>query len=401
MVNEKNNNSAGKLVDYVLLFLMLFIDYRVAMLTVSDVAIILFLIKIFLSKRNNIATEKANLIIGGLILLIALIPFGLYLGDKWFDVSGFVLSWGKFLIYMLAVIMISDYILVEGIDYRKLLKIFMYLIIFGAFFQWLIVIVLGPDSWPLYSLGSGLFGINYNNMVTVSGLFRARSFYSEPAHYSVHLSMVFCLLFFASKRQVSKVDHLLYILGVVLSLSISGVFLMLMTYCILNIEFIKKNITIAASFMVIAVIAVIIILSTDNYVGMRIKNTLSLKDSSGVVRTVGGFMFLEYVPFTGVGIGNVESFYNSLDLPPSMWFSGNGNFYNNILLSIICLGYIGTFLWLTYQWILLKDNILIFWILIISHFAWGKFNVSVVWVFLIFGTVISRLNKKRGISRDE
>lgn len=395
MIADKK--SSGNIIDYVLLFFMLFIDYRVSVLSISDIAVMVFLLKIVLLRRN-INVKKITIITVLLFAVTAFIPYCLYMDKDWFEISSYFFSYGKLMFYLFSVIIISDYIQMKCIDCQKILQAFMYLIVIGAFIQWLIVLIFGGNSWPLYSLGSEFFGIGYNNMFTVKGNFRARSFYSEPAHYSVHLSMVFTLMYFASGRKMNIRNHLVYIIGTILSLSVSGVVVMVMVYSFLNIEMIKKNINIAVTFVIGVGITVLTILTTDNYIGNRLKNTFRLVDSSGVVRTIGGFKFLKYVPFTGVGIGNVESFYNSLNLAPTIWFSSSGNFYNNILLAIISIGYIGAIIWLVYQWILLKDNIIIFLILMITHFAWGKFNVSVVWVFLMFGTVISKLNKKSEIS---
>lgn len=391
------------MIDSFLVFLLNFIDFRIGPLTISDFSLIFLIAHAFIYVKHLKIPKNE---IYGLILMGVGIVLStcLNFSKSYFNNVEFLKSFFKLFIYLIGIYYIPKYLIAKNIEVFKIIEKYMIISVMGAILQYLIVFIFGRDSWPLYSLGSHFFGLNmeitmFNNL----GMMRARSFYSEPAHFAVHLSMLFSLLCFNKSRKMPTYLHLVYIIGIICANSISGYGIMIILYVVFLISFKSYN---KALLMIIggigSVIGVVSLILTNDYLRGRLINLFLLKDNSGVVRTVGGFQFLKYIPWYGVGIGNNATFYSSMTEIDSFWFSGSGEFYNNILLSIITMGYIGMFGFILYQYLVLKKDIKLFIALMITHFGWGKLWVTPLWVFLMIYKVYcyqmvkpSELNSKK------
>ncbi|MCI9448240.1 MAG: hypothetical protein HFH36_12850 [Lachnospiraceae bacterium] len=371
--------------DSILLYLLIFSDYTIGKLCIADYALILLIVRACI-KYPSIPLKKEYGVGISLLLVGVSLSTVLNIGKEYFNLVSCILSVGKLMIYLFGISVVPRYIISKGIDVGRIVKNALIISVLGAFSQYAIVLVLGRGSWPLYGLGGNFFGlVSENSMFSYSGMMRPRGFWSEPAHYALTISMLFILVLFIEKNRTSKLIHITYILGMVMANSISGYGIMVAIYAIYLLNFKSANQFMATIFLgIILMTGLIILIITNDYLRSRLIGFMTLKDSSGVVRTIGGFHFLSEIPWYGVGVSNNANFYHSLNGLNSLWYSGSGEFYNNILLAIITMGYVGAVGFLLYEYGVLRKNKKIFFALLVTHFGWGKLFTAPIWIFLIY-----------------
>lgn len=192
------------MINNILFYLLLFSDYTIGPLSISDYALLILIIKGLIYKP--VITFPYNERAPIFILLMGVITSLVFNVDKsFFIMSDFVLSGGKLAIYILAVYIVPQYLVYCNVDYIKHLKRFLTVASVGGAIQIILVSVFGRSSWPLYSLGGHWFGLEtettmFNNM----GMMRSRSFWSEPAHFAIFISLIFILLLFNQKSRLEK-----------------------------------------------------------------------------------------------------------------------------------------------------------------------------------------------------
>lgn len=374
--------------DLVATFFLNFSDYRIGLFSLADIALMIlivfsvrFLYRIQITKKMTICT--------GLMLLGAIGSLFLNLFKEYFSVAEYMASFVKLLFYTAAVFLIPTYLVSRKINVIKIVRIFMYIAVIGAVLQLVLIHFLGVESWPLYSLGSNLFGIKTPNSMVVgngSDLIRARSFFTEPAAFVVGITLAFLLLLYEGSEKFNWKDSIFYITGILVANSVSGYGMAMLIYIIyfFHIKNYKKFIRMMR-LIVPCTIVIAVVLVFNGYLRGRLINFFALKDMSGVVRIIGGFHFLGEIPPYGVGLGNQSLYYHSLnlDIAEQMWYSGSGEFYNIILVSIITMGYIGTIGFLLFQYYSLRKDKRIFTSLLVTHFATGRLYAPSLWVFLI------------------
>lgn len=390
------------MISKILIYMMMFSDYMAGFLSISDWALVILLILSCLHGR--IKFEKDNRLFFPLLLIVtgSVLSFILNFDKSYFSIPDFAKTSIKLILYISSVLVIPQYIYRKNKDIFKLVKVFLAAAVAGGVLQYLIVWIFGRKSWPLYSLGGNFFGLTTENtMFNNAGMMRTRSFWSEPAHYAIFISLLFILLLYNEKRKLSKLWFAIYIIGIVSANSVSGYGIMVAVFVFYNAD-IKKFVSRPGNLIICIVgmaFVALVVLSNDYLLG-RLKNLLEMKDHSGIVRTFGGFHILPYVPWQGVGIGNHVNFYHSLNLNDLLWFSGSGEFYNNILVAVITMGYIGAIGFLLFEFGILKDNKKIFVALLVTHFGWGKLFTTPIWVFLILYLCMKKQTDVGGFIND-
>lgn len=384
------------MIDTILVCMLMFWDYQVGILSISDLGLIILLARaLFYDARIYINKNEKSALGVFLIGILLSTIFNIY--KPYFIFSDYITTLFKLFIYILAVCTIPEYLSRRNLELYPILKKFLSVSVLGGIIQYLIVFIFGRGSWPLYSLGGHLFGLDtertmFNNM----GMMRARSFWSEPSYYAISISLIFILLLFCNKGKIASHVHLIYIVGIITANSISGYGIMAGIYILYVIDLKSLNKTLKTLLLGgVCVIAVIYIVYSNDYLQGRLLNLLELKDNSGVVRTVGGFHILPEIPWYGVGIGNHANFYKTLTNLNSLWFTGTGEFFNNILLAIVTTGYIGALGFLLFEYQILARNKKIFIALIITHCGWGKLYTTPIWVFLIFYSILYLKDNKK------
>lgn len=368
----------------ILVFFLNFIDYQMGPLSLSDISLLLLIIMAIVHSRK-LEISKIEIAVFLLMTIPILCSTVLNFYKPYFNSMDFILSLGKLTVYLSGILFVPQFLKLKNIKIYAILEKYLLIAVTGGLLQYFIVFVFGRDSWPLYDLGGHFFGLEtegtmFNNV----GMMRARSFYSEPANFAIHISLIFAFLLFNKNYKIAKNFHIIYVVGVLCANSISGYGIMAMMYMVYFIDFTNRK-KIQRMFFggAFSLFAVICVLAQNDYLRNRLINLFSLKDHSGVVRTIGGFYFLEYVPWYGVGIGNHTNYYQELAINNTLWFSGSGEFYNNILLAIITMGYVGMIVFILYQYVILRHNFKLFIALMITHFGWGKLWVSPIWIFLM------------------
>jgi hypothetical protein len=189
--------------------------------------------------------------------------------------------------------------------------------------------------------------------------------------------------------------HVLYISSILLANSVSGYFLMLAIYAMyfVKLKTIKSILITSISITAFISIATFFVLRNE-YIINRIINTFAFKDQSGVFRLFSGFLFLKETPWYGVGVGNIDGYFFSTALSNSLIFSGSGQFYNNIAIAIISLGYIGLIGFLFVHIGCIKKNYKMLILLLLTHFTWGKLFTINIWIIMIFFITLNMKDKK-------
>jgi hypothetical protein len=381
----------------VLLFLINFIDYGINGILISDIILIFLLITVFVKSPNiKLAADKKYLIGYILLILSGVISLLLNYTKAYFDVSNFLFSFVKLNIYLIAIVILPPYIKSKNVNVEKIIRGFFVFSTAAAIFQKVVVTFWGRGYWKIYTFGSSYFNINRDySMFTNTGMLRVRSVFSEPAHFVTYLSLLFGILLFTRNIKLNKTMHVLYISSILLANSVSGYFLMLAIYAMyfVKLKTIKSILITSISITAFISIATFFVLRNE-YIINRIINTFAFKDQSGVFRLFSGFLFLKETPWYGVGVGNIDGYFFSTALSNSLIFSGSGQFYNNIAIAIISLGYIGLIGFLFVHIGCIKKNYKMLILLLLTHFTWGKLFTINIWIIMIFFITLNMKDKK-------
>ncbi len=385
---------------FILGILLFFTDYRIAFLSLADIALILFLVKAIYA-GYKIQLEK-NRIIWLAVILIGCVIACIYGSVRsYFSIIEFIGSFAKLCLYLLSTLVLPKYFADRKFDFIRITKTFLYFTVVCGCLQLGIATIFGVESWPLYSLGSQFFGISgYESMLVNNGMIRARSFFSEPAAYAIVISLAYIILLYNNKYNSRKhiiIDTVVYFVGIITASSVSGYGMAALILAIYFVH-IKKVKYFKRMLMLIvpATLAGVMFLARNPYILGRIENLFALKDHSGVVRTIGSIIYLKYVPFWGVGLGNGAGYYNSLpdEIKNLYWFSGSGEFYNIFVVAIISMGYIGAAGFVMYLYSVFRRNKRMFLSLCVVFFSTGRLFTPTIWVFMIIFMTIECIRRE-------
>lgn len=375
-------------------FLLFFTDYRIGMLSIADYAI--FFLIVFSFRKENFYIRKYDLLFLVIILVSNVVSMMLNFDKSYFSMYEYSTSLLKLLFYMIGVTIIPRLLIKQEIDLIKISRAIFVLSVVGALIQVLVVKIFGLESWPLYSLGSHWFELNAFDTMTVVGrldMIRPRSFFSEPAAFTVALSLVFLILiYYDNNKRYQRAYIVIYLIGIFLTQSVSGIGIAVFIVAIYFIS--VENVEKARRMLgmgTIGIVSLILVLSRSGYVLGRVRNLIDMKDRSGTVRLFGGFKFLENIPWYGVGIGNQKEFYFSLLglNGDSVYYGGSGEFYNIIVVAIISFGYIGAIALLGFFYYRVQNK-KIFISLVAIFFATGRLFTPTFFVFVIFCDVLNK-----------
>lgn len=374
----------------VLVFLLNFIDYRVGLFSIAEYALFALCLIAFIKGGRVKADKKEMLLLAGLEVCI-LISLIFNLTSAHFSLVDFLMTFIKFNLYVICIYTVYPLLIKRKKSIKKVLAAYLTLASLGGIYQVIAVRIFGRENWLLYGLGGHLFGIEGEaGMFNVLGMMRARSFYSEPAHFVIHVSLVFGLLLLTGYVSNKKIYlHGFYLLAIICANSMSGyvIAIALYTLWLLKNFNAKKLVQTLAIGGVLLVVGVIFVLSND-YLSQRLVYIFTGQDGSASARVLEGFKFLEYTPFFGVGLGNNSNYIAKI-------FEAHGGvitneLYNNIILAIVTTGYIGAVFFILYQGRVFKKNKGLFWLLMLTHFAWGKLWAAPMWIFILLYKVISK-----------
>lgn len=368
-------------------------NYYIAGISFADIFLFLLMLYV-LYKNKKISIKKRHLMLIYFWLVTGV--FGiLNISESYFSINNFLFAYLKLSFYILCILIIPPY-LAKNIDKTNIIIInsFVFISLLGVY--QLIAHFLFP-SLP-YSLTHELISsrTGYDSMISYGGQFRIRSIYSEPAHFAIYLNILYAYLLHSNVK-LNKWIHFLFVIVVTLTFSMSGIALMIINYLIFLFRmnlFSVRTIIYSIAFLILSVF----ILSND-YVWRRVNRIVTLTETSGSVRLLGGFELSQYFPFYGVGIGNLENYYSSLTVP--LMYVTSGQLHNIIPVIIGISGWIGLFVFLLYILSYFKLNKGLFIFLIGSFFAWGYFNAPPFWFFLILFEVLKERESRKALNFGE
>ena len=374
----------------VLVFLLNFIDYRVGLFTVAEYALFALCLIAIAKGAHVKADKKEMLMLAGLEGCI-LLSFAANLSAGYFSVVDFLLTFFKFNLYIACIYLVFPLLLKRKKNIKGILASYMTLASLGGVYQVIAVKIFGRENWLIYGLAGHLFGIEgERGMFNVSGMMRARSFYTEPAHFAIHLSLIFAILLLTGYVTEKKIYlHALYVIGIICANSMSGYVIAIALYGL----WFLKNFNIKKLFRATAIICTVLVLGfifvlSNDYLMQRLAYIISGQDGSATVRVLSAFSALEYAPFFGVGLGNNTNYFAYII--EIYQASETGELYNNLVLAIITTGYLGGLFFVLYQRKVFRKNKALFWFLMLTHFAWGRLWTAPMWIFILLYKVAQR-----------
>jgi len=365
-------------------------NYYLFRFTVSDLFLILLVLYVFF-KQRRIALKRYHLLL--LLFWFLTGAFSLLnLHAGFFSFEDFILPYAKFTLYIVSFIVLPPYF-VKNFDTLNKIIVNSLIILCGLGIYQLIAHYFFP--FLPYSLAPGMLcsRIGYDSMISYWGVFRIRSIYSEPAHFSIYINLLYAYLLHNNIRLKLWV-HLLIIGTVGFTLALSGIGLLVLNYFLLSIKnkVVKTKKAILITLGSVGILAIII---NNVYVMTRIGNIISLTDGSGTKRLLGGFELAKEFPFYGIGIGNLENFYYSLN--KTFEYATSWTIQNIIPIILSYSGIVGLILFLAFLYQLNKNNIFLGIFLFGTFFTTGYFNTTPFWFFLILiatGNIYKNSSKK-------
>lgn len=378
-----------------LVYMLHLSNYNLFCFTVSDIFFILLTLYIFVKQR--IALERYHL----LLLLFWFITgvfslLNLYAYAYFFSFEDFILPYTKFTFYVVAFIILPPYF-ANNFDRLNKIIVNSLIILCGLGIYQLIAHYFFP--FLPYSLQPEMLHstLGYDSMVSYQGVFRIRSIYAEPAHFSIHINLLYAYLLH-NKIRLKLWVHLLIIGTVGFTLALSGIGLLVLNYFLLSIKnnVIKTKKALLYSIVFIGLLAIII---SNNFIVTRIAGIIHLTDTK---RLLGGFELAKDFPFYGIGIGNLENFYYSLN--KTFEHATSWTIQNIIPIILSYSGIGGLILFLSFLYQLNKNNIFLGIFLFGAFFTTGAFNATSIWLFLILiatGNIYKNLSKKTVLGKND
>ncbi|WP_190615350.1 hypothetical protein [Tepiditoga spiralis] len=231
------------------------------------------------------------------------------------------------------------------------------------------------------------------------GIFRIRSIFREPSLFLFPVMMYLYLI--VSGEKLSKKNHIIIISAFILSFSLTIYGLLFMgIFTVIAMKKLKLKYK-SLVYVSIVIFSIVLYFSVP-LVQNHIRNLIVLHPSSSTTRLVGGIIFALKTPYYGVGIGNLENYYNIKMNNVIIKLFTTGGAVNNIIAVIkIVSGYLGLFVFI---WYLIKkyskvckDYLII---LFVSFFTWGNFNSAGSFFFLIMLEIL-RINRKEKIKYEK
>ncbi|MDU6855741.1 MAG: hypothetical protein E6370_11940 [Clostridiales bacterium] len=367
----------------IFLYGVFFISTGIFGITLSDISLFLLLGRSILSDcKFKIKINKYDIFL--LIFIIAsLMPGLIYSSESYFDNEAFILSYGKFIIYCIAIIFIpqmlykdknkTDKILINSLKYISIFSVIQFI--------------------SYYTIPQ--IDILYNQYATTYGVFRISSIFSEPSLLFYPLVIYFYLI--TSKVKINRLTHSLIFCQTLLSLSLTVYIVYISGIALIYIDKSKLK-----KLKIIPVLIVIfyILYNSVPIIQVHINNLITLNPSSATTRLLGGFEYAINAPFCGVGLGNVENYYHyNLNEMNLRFLTTRGTVNNIIAVVKVFSGYIGviSFILFIFSKYYKKCKVLLK-VIVISFFSWGNFNTA-GFFFMVILLEIQRLkfiDKEKG-----
>lgn len=362
-----------------LVYMLHLFNYYVGVFTVSDLFLILLVIYVIF-KFKKIVLKKSYLPL--ILFWIITGVFSLFnLGSDFFSFNDFILAYLKLTLYVFSFVVLLPYFVK---NYDKLNKIIInsLIILCGIGIYQLIAHYLFP--YLPYSFAPEIFSNRpgYDAMFSYKSggvFFRIKSIYSEPAHFSIYINLLYAYLLH-NEIILKKWIHILIITTILLTLSLAGIGLLILNYSLVLIKYkvIKSK---KAIFFISVFLGVLAFVASNEYVIRRVSNIISLTEGSGTRRLFGGFELAKEFPFYGIGLGNLQNFYYSLS--KTFEYATGWQIHNVFPIIFSVSGIIGVCVFLYFLYQLNRNNYLLGIFLLGSFFTWGYFNTTPFWVFLL------------------
>jgi hypothetical protein len=357
-------------------------DYHIGPFVISDLAL-LFLILTALLRVDKFTLRTYHIVLL-LFWFSALIISLSNMNEEYFSIASFILSFSKFSLYIISLFILPPFFKENYEKLNKIIKNSVVIMCVLGLYQFIshYVFPFFPYSFthPLISNRHGL-----DSMISYGGQFRIRSIFSEPAHFSIYLTILYFYL--VKVKKATPFVHILVFISVILTLSMGGLALLILVYFI---NFLR-NLVHQGNFKVItcAVLGILIFglfAFTNDYITSRISNISSLKEGSATTRLLGGWEYALNTPVSGIGFGNVENYYNQNLVSEDLSYA-KGNVHNILALTYIISGVVGLFLFVLFILLLFQKSVYSTLFIFATFFAWGAFNTTNLWFILILFSV--------------
>ena len=374
----------------ILVYMLHLFNYFIYRISIADMFLIVLVLYVFVKQKRIVFKSYHPFLLLFWFLTGAFSLLNLY--ANYFSFKDFILAYAKFSLYIVAFIILPPYF---AKNFDKLNKIIVnsLIILCGLGIYQLIAHYFYPFLPYSLTLEGFSHRPGYYAMFSYAGTFRIKSIFSEPAAFAIYLNLLYAYLLHNNIRLKLWV-HLLIISTVIFTLALSGIGLLMLNYFLLSIKnkVIKTKKALLYSLVFIGILAIII---NNVYVTTRIGRIVSLTEGSGTKRLLGGFELAKDFPFYGIGVGNLESFYYSLN--KTFEYATSWTIQNIIPIILSYSGIVGLILFLAFLYQLNKDNIFLGIFLFATFFTTGGFNATSFWLFLILittGNIYKNLSKK-------
>lgn len=391
---------------YFFILCLAFYDLSLFGINFADFGLIIFLLNLFLTKKIKIKFTKATFIL--VILIIYIIISYVEVGERdYFKIGTYLTNTLRLLIYLVALLVIPRYLVINNL----VKKYIDYSLIIAYYISVLAII-------EIISKGIGIeqnFQIpfltkQYN--AEYGKLFRATTFFSEPAHLCFYLTLVLIqYLFYYNKTQninINKKHVLILIVGSFTTFSF-GNFPLIFIGIFMYYKYIKKTkihlirrYKITFLTFISLLVAIIIFyepLIKKNVIADRITDISNGEDGSTIHRIYGmhelGKYIIDNETYFGTGWGQklnyLKSKYIRFDY---YYFTGDYSGINNTLVEVLFGGGIaGLLFFLTFIYFQLGKYPILLFCFFILCINGSHLNNTFFWMFLMFVSIFNNFSK--------
>ncbi len=365
----------------ILLYIIILCNFAIGPINVADIGVILLLGLALLSNKTIYISKNKFILL--FLPVVAIIPLLINVNKDYFVLSDFILSFLKFVFYLLALLIIPYYLSKNDKKLDKTIYNIVKIIFIYAIFQ-IVIYYIAPNF---------IVNLFIKSTSTTYGIFRVTSVFKEPAHIFYAVILYFLLIYRGFKVHI--LIHLIVIIVSILSFSlvVYGIYLGALFILYYRGSLLKKSLTI------LTVISLFVLsYLTVSLVQTHIRNLLSMKPSSASSRIFGGFEYVFKVNPMGIGMGQITNYYEYYkDTLNFKLVTNNGTVHNVIPAFILYFGVLGFLLFFIYIFKEYKYSKRNLCILIISFFAWGAFNGALFFTLLIIIDAYNVVNKRKSI----
>ena len=358
--------------------------------TVSDTIFLVVIIFLFLRQKKIFHISIFN--ISFFLVILFYTPLSVYYSERsYFDSSSFWNNYLRLICYLSLIFLTSN---VSNINSFK--RSF----VNASFWIYKIVLVVSLIEYVAFALGINELNISVARYFIDIGdarSMRMSGVFVEPAHFAIYIGLiqVIVLKWGTIDANISLIWSYLTYVTLLLTFSFVGYAVLLLTVLSGYSVQLRQRRLLAIASIILSVVIILSLVDTNVILPILQEKIIDrtsvvglVSDGSSSFRLLGSLNFMSAAlvesNMLGVGLGQMQGFFESLVYIPKFYQAEKAGGVNNVIAAIgIQLGLVGLILVSTFLYRLFLNNRRIFGYVVLIFMGWGFFLGPLTWLLIL------------------